>query len=135
MTTLLKTWFRALTAVLAIGFASAAMAQETDKPAITIKTSSYDTNGESNMVTILIGGMEAGSYIDLDCGFGTEEHELAVAELEMRARGAALTCRATCRKKALFASMPTTLRLSTYSMPAAATSAPSRCPTAPTCAS
>ena len=82
MTTLLKTWFRALTAVLAIGFASAAMAQETDKPAITIKTSSYDTNGESNMVTILIGGMEAGSYIDVDCGFGTEEHELAVAELD-----------------------------------------------------
>ena len=71
MKTLHKLWLRALMAVLAIGFASAAMAQDSDdKPAITIKTSAYATNGESNVATILIGGTIEGTYIDVDCGYG-----------------------------------------------------------------
>ena len=83
MKTLHKLWLRALMAVLAIGFASAAMAQDSDdKPAITIKTSAYATNGESNVATILIGGTIEGTYIDVDCGYGLEEHELKIAQLD-----------------------------------------------------
>ncbi|MGN0213363.1 MAG: hypothetical protein ACI4AH_00965 [Muribaculaceae bacterium] len=83
MKTFQKFWLRALMAVLAIGCASAVMAQDgDDEPVITIKTSSYDTNGESNVVSILIGGIEEGGYIDVDFGYGKEEHELEVAQLD-----------------------------------------------------
>ena len=76
-------------AVLAIGFASAAMAQNSDdKPAITIKTSAYATNGESNVATILIGGTIEGTYIDVDCGYGLEKHEIKIAHNDGQAAGA-----------------------------------------------
>ena len=52
----------------------AAVAQE-EKPIIDIKTNSYAHNGESNVVTVLISGIEA-DYIDVDCGFGLQEYTL-----------------------------------------------------------
>lgn len=52
----------------------AAAAQE-EKPIIDIKTNSYAHNGESNVVTVLISGIEA-DYIDVDCGFGLQEYTL-----------------------------------------------------------
>lgn len=51
-------------------------AQQTEKPMLEFRTSAYDTNGESNSIQLLISSNTEGDYIDVDCGFGTEEHEL-----------------------------------------------------------
>ena len=54
-------------------------AQQTEKPMLEFRTSAYDTYGESNSIQLLISSSTEGDYIDVDCGFGTEEHELQPA--------------------------------------------------------
>jgi len=49
------------------------------EPIAVLKSSIYDTYGETNSFQILIGGIESGDYIEIDCGSGTEEHELEQA--------------------------------------------------------
>lgn len=70
---------RFLAAVAFLLAATGAMAQSQEKPILEFRTSAYDTNGESNAIQLLVGSSAEGEYIDVDCGFGTEEHELLPA--------------------------------------------------------
>ncbi|MBE6318520.1 MAG: hypothetical protein E7081_06060 [Bacteroidales bacterium] len=54
---------------------STAKASETE-PIITFKTNIYQTNGELNQFSLVIGGTEDGGYIDIDCGYGKVEYIL-----------------------------------------------------------
>lgn len=68
---------------------------QTEEPVIVLKSSIYETHGESNSFQILIGGIEEGDYIDVDCGFGTEEHELEKATYDSSTgswSGTLITC-------------------------------------------
>lgn len=68
---------------------------QTEEPVIVLKSSIYETYGESNSFQILIGGIEGGDYIDIDCGFGTEEHELEQATYDSSTgswSGTLITC-------------------------------------------
>lgn len=64
-----------------LGFSGMAMAQtSSDEPIITFKTNIYDTYGELNEFSLVIGSTSAeGEYIDVDCGFGKVEYEAAQA--------------------------------------------------------
>lgn len=53
-----------------------------EEPIIVLKSSAYETYGEANSFQILIGGIKATDYIDVDCGFGPEEHELVPATVD-----------------------------------------------------
>ena len=55
------------------------MAQSTQPLIAEFRTSAYDTDGESNSIQMTIGGIAESEYIDVDCGFGTEEHEVVPA--------------------------------------------------------
>lgn len=55
------------------------MAQSTQPLIAEFRTSAYDTDGESNSIQMTIGGIAKSEYIDVDCGFGTEEHEVVPA--------------------------------------------------------
>ena len=55
------------------------MAQSTQPLIAAFRTSAYDTDGESNSIQMTIGGIAESEYIDVDCGFGTEEHEVVPA--------------------------------------------------------
>ncbi len=55
------------------------MAQSTQPLIAEFRTSAYDTDGESNSIQLTIGGIAESEYIDIDCGFGTEEHEVVPA--------------------------------------------------------
>lgn len=55
------------------------MAQSTQPLIAEFRTSAYDTDGESNSIQLTIGGIAESEYIDVDCGFGTEEHEVVPA--------------------------------------------------------
>ena len=46
------------------------------------RTSAYETNGESNSIQMTIGGIAEKDYVDIDCGFGTEEHEIVPANYD-----------------------------------------------------
>ncbi len=66
------------------GFSAMAAAQtSSDEPAITFKTNIYDTYGELNEFSLVIGVTTAeGEYIDVDCGFGKVEYEAAQAAFD-----------------------------------------------------
>ena len=74
-----KNWAKgiALALMALVGFGSAA-AQDSE-PIITIKTNLYEQFGASNSCTVVIGGFAESDWIDVDCGAGTEEHELVRA--------------------------------------------------------
>lgn len=63
-----------LTGVLAM----AAAASAADTPAITIRTDIFQNYGSSNHFTLLLGSSEK-TYVDVDCGFGEVEYEIAPA--------------------------------------------------------
>ena len=60
---------------------TAAFAQE-DELIMTFKSDAYAQNGENNVVSILLGATEAGQYVDIDYGYGKEELELEVAQVD-----------------------------------------------------
>lgn len=62
-----------LVAVLFMG--SAVKAQTQDEPIITFHTNIYDTYGETNQFSLVIGTVDGGQYIDIDCGYGKIEYE------------------------------------------------------------
>lgn len=69
-------------------------AQTSEEPIIVLKSSIYENVGESNSFTLLIGGKEDG-YIDVDCGWGTEEHEITQATYDATSGswdGTMITC-------------------------------------------
>lgn len=64
-----------------LGVPLATFAQD-EEPIITFKTSIYDTVGANNSITLLFGSIKETTYIDIDCGWGLEEHELVPAGLD-----------------------------------------------------
>ena len=60
---------------------TATFAQE-DELIMTFKSDAYAQNGEKNVVSILLGATEAGQYVDIDYGYGKEELELEVAQVD-----------------------------------------------------
>lgn len=66
-----------------LGLAGTAKAQTSaDEPIITFKTNIYDTYGESNQFSLVIGTVEPGQYIDIDCGYGKIEYETQQAVID-----------------------------------------------------
>ncbi len=70
---------KALLSLSILGFVNVAAAQNTDEPAITFKTNIYDNYGETNQFSLVIGTVNNGQYIDVDCGFGKIEYETTIA--------------------------------------------------------
>ncbi|MGM9713267.1 MAG: hypothetical protein ACI3Y5_03995 [Prevotella sp.] len=64
-----------------LGVPLATFAQD-EEPIITFKTSIYETVGANNSITVLFGSIKETTYIDVDCGWGLEEHELVPAGLD-----------------------------------------------------
>lgn len=79
--------------LLAVCASASALAQ-TGEPVITFKTNIYDTYGESNEFSIVIGMNGEGQYIDVDCGFGPVEYEAeaAVADSSYNISGTMISC-------------------------------------------
>ena len=61
--------------MLAMCATATAVAQSNDEPIITFKTNIYETSGEANQFSLVIGTVDAGQFIDIDCGFGKIEYE------------------------------------------------------------
>ncbi|MGN1265574.1 MAG: hypothetical protein ACI4UL_07135 [Muribaculaceae bacterium] len=90
-----KNWAKgiALALMALVGFGSAA-AQDSE-PIITIKTNLYEQLGSANSCTVVIGGFAESDWIDVDCGAGTEEHELVRASYDSESASytaTAITC-------------------------------------------
>lgn len=82
----MKRFFSKTHGLLALVFAmlcmpAAVVHAAEDEPIIVLKSSIYETYGETNSFQILVGGVKASDYIEVDCGFGPEEHELVPATL------------------------------------------------------
>ncbi|MGM9841104.1 MAG: T9SS type A sorting domain-containing protein [Candidatus Limisoma sp.] len=70
--------------------------QSTDEPIITIKTRAYEQNGELNELSIVLGANAEGQYVDVDCGFGKVEYELAQTSFnpdDQELTGTFITCK------------------------------------------
>lgn len=65
----------ALMVMLAMCATATAVAQSNDEPIITFKTNIYETSGEANQFSLVIGTVDPGQYIDVDCGYGSYEVE------------------------------------------------------------
>ena len=80
----MKNLFNTLKAICVLSlFGVASMAQaQTGEPIITFKTNIYDNVGASNQFSLVIGTLEKGQYIDVDCGFGPVEYETEQAVMD-----------------------------------------------------
>ena len=79
-----------------LGFGFSAKAQSGDEPAIVIHTNAYANNGELNEFTLMIGANREGQYVDVDCGYGKVEYELALATFDSEnssLQGTAIPCK------------------------------------------
>ena len=74
--------FKALLCLFVMGFANVAIAQSNDEPIITFKTNIYDTYGEANQFSLVIGSISENQYVDVDCGFGKIEYEVQPAYMD-----------------------------------------------------
>lgn len=74
--------FKALLCLSVMGFTNVAMAQTQDEPIITFKTNIYDSYGEANQFSLVIGSIDANQYVDVDCGFGKIEYEVQPAYMD-----------------------------------------------------
>ena len=74
--------FKALLCLSVMGFTNVAMAQIADEPIITFKTNIYDSFGEANQFSLVIGSVSENQYIDIDCGFGKIEYEVQPAYMD-----------------------------------------------------
>lgn len=59
-----------------------ASAQTWDEPVITFKTNIYDSYGESNQFSLVIGTVDSLQYIDVDCGYGKVEYVTQQARID-----------------------------------------------------
>ncbi len=89
--------FRLIACTLMLaGLHLSVFAQTTDeKPVIIFRTSIYDTYGEQNAFSFVIGTTE-NTYIDVDCGFGSVECQVepAVFDSETQSiKGTTVTCK------------------------------------------
>lgn len=64
-----------LAIMLVMSVSATVVAQTYDEPIITFKTNIYENSGEANQFSLVIGTVDAGQYIDIDCGFGKIEYE------------------------------------------------------------
>ena len=81
---------------MVLGFGFTAKAQDTSEPVIVIHTNAYANNGEINEFTLMIGANTEGQYVDVDCGFGKVEYELALAAYDTESsgiQGTAIPCK------------------------------------------
>lgn len=74
--------FKALLCLSVMGFTNVAMAQIADEPIITFKTNIYDSYGETNQFSLVIGSVSENQYVDIDCGFGKIEYEVQPAYMD-----------------------------------------------------
>ena len=74
--------FKALLCLSIMGFANVAIAQNNEEPIITFKTNIYDSYGEANQFSLVIGTLDANQYVDVDCGFGKIEYEVQPAYMD-----------------------------------------------------
>lgn len=58
------------------------MAAQEGEPIITFHTTMYEDKGQNNSFSIVLGATKAGTYVDIDCGYGPEELEVGVANLD-----------------------------------------------------
>lgn len=65
-----------------IGVTTTAGAQTAEEPAITFKTNIYENLGEANQFSLVIGSINEGQYVDIDCGFGKIEYETSIAYMD-----------------------------------------------------
>lgn len=73
---------KAICVLLMFGFVAVAQAQTLGEPIITFKTNIYDNVGASNQFSLVIGTLEKGQYIDVDCGYGPVEYETEQAVMD-----------------------------------------------------
>ena len=68
---------RVMALAVCLGATSTLFARATadEEPIITLKTSIYDLAGANNQISLVIGAVED-MWIDVDCGFGSEEYKL-----------------------------------------------------------
>ncbi|MBQ7942116.1 MAG: hypothetical protein IJ328_06910 [Muribaculaceae bacterium] len=65
-----------LAVLLVMSMPTAVVAQtSSDEPIITFKTNIYESVGDTNQFSLVLGTVDAGQYIDVDCGFGKIEYE------------------------------------------------------------
>ena len=94
-------WLGMALAVVAVAFSSlTANAQTSSEPIIEFKTTINTQGVDAPAVTILLGGFKQETdYIDIDCGFGTVEHELVPATINTETGGwdggTSVTCTVT----------------------------------------
>lgn len=74
--------FKALLCFSIMGFSHVAIAQNNDEPIITFKTNIYDSYGESNQFSLVIGSIDSTQYVNVDCGFGKIEYEVQPAYMD-----------------------------------------------------
>ena len=74
--------FKALLCLSVMGFANVAIAQNNDEPIITFKTNIYDSYGEANQFSLVVGSIGENQYVDVDCGFGKIEYEVQPAYMD-----------------------------------------------------
>ena len=82
-------WLGTAMAVVAVALSPlTASAQASQEPIIEFKTTINTQDVEAPAVTILLGGFKQETdYIDIDCGFGPEEHELIPATINTETGG------------------------------------------------
>ena len=82
-------WLGTAMAVVAVALSPlTASAQTSQEPIIEFKTTINTQDVEAPAVTILLGGFKQETdYIDIDCGFGPEEHELIPATINTETGG------------------------------------------------
>lgn len=73
---------KALLILSVMGLSNVAIAQTNDEPIITFKTNIYDSNGEANQFSLVIGSIDSTQYVDVDCGFGKIEYEVQPAYMD-----------------------------------------------------
>jgi hypothetical protein len=83
---------------MAAGFSAQAQSSADEKPAIVFHTTIYETYGEENDFSIVLGANEAGvdQYIDIDFGFGSQEVQLKAADYDSsneESTGTFISCR------------------------------------------
>ncbi len=83
-----------MTVFAMLSVANGASAQASDEPVITFHTNIYETYGETNQFSLVIGTVDSGQYIDIDCGYGKIEYETqqAIPDSLQQITGTFISC-------------------------------------------
>lgn len=85
---------RTMLLIAVLCFVNTVNAQTSDEPIITFHTNIYDSYGEANQFSLVIGTVDPGQYIDIDCGYGKIEYETqqAVPDSLSQITGTFISC-------------------------------------------